>query len=169
MDTPDSLGEKYHLLQAKADVNYWIGRSLAALGRRDEAARHLELSAAEAGDFSEMAVTEHSPQSYFRGLALRELGREPEARALFEELLAFASARLGQPATIDYFATSLPNLLVFDEDLQARRDAENHLLLALAHHGLGETTAARTALAKTLTFTAADQRAVDLQREFKMT
>ena len=31
MDTPESLGEAYHLLQAKADVNYWIGRALKAL------------------------------------------------------------------------------------------------------------------------------------------
>jgi hypothetical protein len=75
---------------------------------------------------------------------------------------------LKEAAKIDYFATSLPSLLVFDEDLQARRDAENHLLLALAHHGLGEADAARSALARTLAFTCADQRAADLQRELKL-
>ena len=32
MDTPNNLGEKYHPLQAKADVNYWIGEALNALG-----------------------------------------------------------------------------------------------------------------------------------------
>ena len=149
MDTPESLGEAYHLLQAKADVNYWIGRALKALGRDDEARNHFKLSANEAGDFSEMAVTAHSPLSYFRGLSLRELGREDDARAMFADLKAFAETKLKETAKIDYFATSLPNLLVFEEDLQARRDAENHLLLALAHHGLGETAAARAALAKT--------------------
>ena len=112
-----------------------------------------------------MAVTAHSPLSYFRGLSLRELGREDDARAIFSDLKAFAETKLKEVAKIDYFATSLPNLLVFDEDLQARRDAENHLLLALAHHGLGETAAARSALEKTLAFTCADQRAADLQRE----
>ena len=112
-----------------------------------------------------MAVTAHSPLSYFRGLSLRELGREDDARAIFADLQVFAETKLKETAKIDYFATSLPNLLVFDEDLQARRDSENHLLLALAHHGLGESTAARSALAKTLAFTCADQRAADLQRE----
>jgi tetratricopeptide (TPR) repeat protein len=165
MDAPQNLGEAYHLLQAKADVNYWIGRALRALGREDEARHAFEASAAERGDFAAMAVVAHSPLSYHRGLSLRELGRETEAEKLFVELRAFAESRLGQTATIDYFATSLPNLLVFAEDLQARRDAEMQLLLALAAHGLGDTTAARASLSKVLAFSCADQRAVDLARE----
>ena len=142
MDTPESLGEAYHLLQAKADVNYWIGKALKALGREDEARESFTLSANEAGDFSEMAVIAHSPLSYFRGLSLRELGREDEAMALFRSLKAFAESKLGEPAKIDYFATSLPDLLVFDEDLQARRDAENHHLITLALRGCSGSDAA---------------------------
>jgi tetratricopeptide (TPR) repeat protein len=168
MDTPESLGEAYHLLQAKADVNYWIGLALKQLGRTAEAMEHFTLSSNEAGDFAEMTVTAHSPLSYFRGLSLRELGREDDALSLFADFKAFAEAKLKEIARIDYFATSLPDLLVFDENLQARRDAENQLLLALAYHGLGQTDAARTALDQTLAFTRADQRAVDLQRELVM-
>ncbi len=88
--------------------------------------------------------------------------------AIFEDLKTFAEAKVKETAEIDYFATSLPNLLVFDDDLQAQRDAENQLLLALAHHGLGETNAARSAPAKTLAFTCADQRAADLRRELEL-
>ncbi len=165
MDTPENLGEAYHPLQAQADVNYWIGRSLRALGREDEAVRHFEASAAEAGDFAGMAVTAHSPLSWFRGLSLRELGREAEARAVFESLLAFAETKLGERAKIDYFATSLPNLLVFDEDLQARCDAENHLLAAIACHELGERDEARRHLDRTLAFTNSELHAADLAVE----
>jgi tetratricopeptide (TPR) repeat protein len=163
-ETPESLGEAYHLLQAKADVNYWIGRSLRAMGREDEAIRHFEMSAEEEGDFSEMAVTSHSPLSYYRGLSLRELGRQDEARSLFESLARFAEEGLNTEARIDYFATSLPNLLVFEEDLQQRRDAEHHLLLALAHHGLDEPDKAEAALARTLSFTLTDPMANMLSR-----
>lgn len=105
--------------------------------------------------------------SYRIGKALKAPGREDEARAIFADLQAFAETKLKETAKIDYLATSLPNLLVFDEDLQARRDAENRLLLALAHHGLGEKVAARAALAKTLAFICADQHAADLQRELE--
>jgi tetratricopeptide (TPR) repeat protein len=165
MDTPPNLGEAYHLLQAKADVNTWLGRAYRALGREAEAVRCFEAAAAETGDLADMAVTAHSPLSYHRGLALRELGRAAEADALFADLWAFAATRLGRPARIDYFATSLPDLLVFEEDLQARRDAENHLLLALAAHALGEPDVAATHLVRTLAFSNSDLRATDLARE----
>lgn len=168
MVTPDSLGEKYHLLQAKADVNYWIGESLRALGRHEEAICHYELSAGESGDFSEMSVTAHSPLSYFRGLSLLALHRKDKAIELFHSLAEFAREGLAQTASVDYFATSLPDLLVFDESPQQRRDAEHHLLLALACHGLGETEAARHHLAKTLRFTLTNQRAADLARELEI-
>jgi tetratricopeptide (TPR) repeat protein len=162
MDTPESLGEAYHLLQAKADVNYWIGQAMKALGRDEEAHKYFSLSAAETGDFSEMAVTSHSPLSYYRGLSLRELGHNDQAAELFTSLKAFAESMLTQPAQIDYFATSLPNLLVFDEDLQARRDSEMHLLIAMAHQGLGDLEAARASLAKVIDFTNADHNALNL-------
>jgi len=162
METPESLGEAYHLLQAKADVNHRIGRALKQLGRTAEAADHFKRSADESGDFSEMAVTAHSPLTYFRGLSLRELGCEDQAKAVFEDLKTYAEAKLGETAVIDYFATSLPNLLVFEEDLQARRNAENHLLIALACHGLGDIAGAQAHLQQTLAFTNSDQRAADL-------
>jgi tetratricopeptide (TPR) repeat protein len=164
METPESLGEAYHLHQAKADVNYWKGRALRQLGRDQEANVHFEASAAEAGDFSEMAVIEHSPLSWFRGQSLRELGQEAEASEVFAGMKDFATSGLQQRAKIDYFATSLPNLLVFDEDLQERRDAENHLMIALACHGLGEFKLANSHLARTLEFTNADFRAAELAR-----
>jgi hypothetical protein len=165
MDTPSNLGEAYHLLQAKADVNYWLGRAYRALGHEAEAVRHFEAAAAETGDLADMAVTAHSPLSFYRGQALRELGRTGEAAALFTDLRAFATDRLHRPARIDYFATSLPDLLVFEEDLQARRDAENHLLLALAAHAFGESAVAATHLEKVRAFSNSDLRAADLARE----
>ena len=134
----------------------------ASLGRECEACEHFERSASECGDFAEMAVTVHSPLSYYRGLSLRELGRDDDARNMFRELLDFALYNIGKPAVIDYFATSLPNLLVFEEDLQARRDAEFQLLAALACDGLGDLPAAASHLAKVSAFTNADQRAADL-------
>jgi len=164
MDAPENLGEAYHLLQARTDVNYWIGRSLKALGHEAEAAERFRESAVESGDFAEMAVTLHGPLSWFRGLSLRELGREKEALALFADLRRFAETKLEETAGIDYFATSLPNLLVFDEDLQARRNAENHLLIALACHGLGQMEEARTHLQEILGFSQANARAVELSR-----
>ena len=167
METPDRLGEAYHPLQAKADVNYWIGRSLEALEREPEAKAAFEASASESSDFSEMAVAEHSPLSYFRGLSLRELGREEEAQAVFQDMLHFATAQKSEPAKIDYFATSLPNLLVFDEDLEGRRNAEADLISALAYQGLGEVDKAKAAVRHTLEFDCSLSLAVALENRLE--
>ena len=51
---------------------------------------------------------------------------------------------------IDYFAISLPNLLLFDDDLGKRNRIESLLLSALANHGLGDTKMAIRELAQLL-------------------
>ena len=135
-DTPQNLGEAYHLLQAKADVNYLRGKALAGLGRADAAWAAFAACAAEAGDFQSMAVTAYSELSYYRGLALAELGRTDEAKALFEGMRAFAEKGLATPFKIDYFATSLPLLLIFEDDLEAVKNAQMENLKSLAGKGL---------------------------------
>ena len=136
MHPPENLGEAYHLLQAKADVSYWTGKALRALGREDEAVVQFVASATEAGDFQAMAVTEYSELSYYRGLSLMELGKANDAKVLFADLKAYAQRELQKPAVIDYFATSLPLLLVFEDDLDEIRRQEMEHLIALAEQGL---------------------------------
>lgn len=137
METPDRLGEKYHLLQAKADVSYWQGKALRALGREQEAIEKYEAATAESGDFQGMAVTAFSELTVFRALALRELGRAAEARQVLEAMAAHAQTELTIPAKIDYFATSLPNLLVFEEDIQEAKKSQMRHLLLTAQQFLG--------------------------------
>ncbi len=136
LQTPDSLGEKYHPLQAKADVTYWQAMALKSLGRDDEAQRKFEMAASESGDFQSMAVTEFSELTYYKALALHELGRSDEARCVLEAMLDYATQEQAVPAKIDYFATSLPNLLVFEEDLDAEKRNSLDRLIELARHGL---------------------------------
>ena len=135
-DTPENLGEAYHLLQAKADVNYLKGLALRGLGREEEAKVAFTAAAEEAGDFQSMAVTEYSELSYYRGLALAALGRKNEAKALFRGMKAFAEKGLKTPFKIDYFATSLPLLLIFEDDLEAVKNERMRNLVALADKGL---------------------------------
>lgn len=122
--TPDDLGEKYHLLQAKADVRFWQGRALRALGQEAAAVQAFEEAANESGDFQSMAVTEFSELTIFKALALRELGREEAADRVLRALADYCEREMEVPAKIDYFATSLPNLLVFEEDLDFAKRAE---------------------------------------------
>ncbi len=131
-ETPDDLGEKYHLLQAKADVLYRKGQALRALGREAEAVAAFEAAASESGDFQGMAVTAFSELTIFKALALGALDRGDEAKAVLKAIVEYAKAERNVPAKIDYFATSLPNLLVFEEDIDASKQAALARLAAQA-------------------------------------
>jgi tetratricopeptide (TPR) repeat protein len=143
LETPDSLGEKYHPLQAKADVTYWQAKALQALGRDDDARAKFNAAAAESGDFQSMAVTEFSELTGYKALALHELGHNAEASRVLEAMLAHAMKEKDAPAKIDYFATSLPNLLVFDEDSGIAKRAAMDRLIGLARQALDQIACCR--------------------------
>lgn len=136
MDTPTNLGESYHLLQAKADVLYWQGKAQALLGKQELAEEMFRSSAQESGDFQGMAVIEYSELSYYNGLSLMELGKLEQAKTLFTAMIGFAKKKREQEACIDYFATSLPLLLVLEDDLNQVQREKADLIENLATQGL---------------------------------
>ena len=79
-----------------------------------------------------MAVTEYSELSYYRALALAALGKKDEAKAVLDGMKAFAEKKIATPFKIDYFATSLPLLLIFDDDLEEVKNAQMRHLIDLA-------------------------------------
>ncbi len=150
LSDPPHLGEARHPLAATADVDYERGRAARLLDEEDAARQHFGAAASAEGDFAEMSVQSFSPMTYYKAMALRELGRGGEAGEVLRRLKGYAERRLDEPATIDYFATSLPDLLVFDADLKERQDAEAWALLAMAEAGLVHTDAARDAVGRSL-------------------
>ena len=58
---------------------------------------------------------------------------------LHEQLLNYGEKQLFVPFKMDYFAVSLPDLLIFEDDLQKRHEQYCHYLIGLGHLGLGNT------------------------------
>lgn len=146
MNPPDTLGEKYHPLQAVAHINYWKGMACLQMGDAAQAQAYFKESAEEEGDFVEMSVSSYSELTYFRFLSLQQLNKQEEAQALLEAMKRYAITKMAQEVTIDYFATSLPLMLVFDDDIQLRNTIDAKYLLALAERGLGNKDASEKLL-----------------------
>ena len=87
---------------------------------------------------------------YYRALALRALGDENAAVQLLTGLKQYAAAREKAELKIDYFATSLPNFLLFEDDIGQRNHIECVFLCALASLGLGESDRAEEHLRQVL-------------------
>ncbi len=124
LDSPSSLGEARHPLANAADLHLTHGDALAAAGRPDAAADAWRRAAGSTGDFLRMSARPFSRQTLASISALRRLGADDRADELTAALTAFTDELAATPARIDYFATSLPSMLLFhvDPDLERRRE-----------------------------------------------
>jgi tetratricopeptide (TPR) repeat protein len=147
--SPRNLSEAKHLLANQSNVYYWLGCAFEALGNNKLARQYWEKAAKFKGDFQQMSVRVFSEMTYYSARALEKLGRRASARKLSRELLAFGRKLQSTPAKIDYFATSLPTMLLFDDDLQFRQETTALFLQAQAYLRLGNSSKSR-ALLKTV-------------------
>jgi tetratricopeptide (TPR) repeat protein len=147
---PHNLGESKHLLANQSDIHYWQGCAWAALGDKRQARQEWTAAATTGGDFQQMGVRPFSEMTYYSALAWQCLGRKAKAHRLLKDLLAYALKLEKAPAKVDYFATSLPTMLLFEDDLQARQETTALFLQAQARLGLGQKAKARTLLKRVL-------------------
>ena len=132
IDSPEHLGEARHPLANIADLLLRLGDARHAAGDVAGAEDAWMLAAHSVGDFRGMSTHEHGRQSLASVRALRRLGREDDAAALARAVAAYVERIAAEPAVIDFFATSLPSMLLFHDDPQDARDAEVRAL----HEGL---------------------------------
>ncbi|MDF2513605.1 MAG: hypothetical protein K0S04_3471, partial [Herbinix sp.] len=74
----------------------------------------------------------------YQGLANEELGNTGAARKAYHQLLAFGEKHLFDKVDYDYFAVSLPEIEVFQDNIQQRNDTYCNYLIGLGYLGLGK-------------------------------
>jgi tetratricopeptide (TPR) repeat protein len=124
---PHNLGEGKHLLTRETHLDYFTGVALFRLGRIEKA-RQFWARAARDDCAANWMV-------YYRAASLQALNRNDDAARILNELRTFAAQQMQAEVKIDYFATSLPNLLLFEDDLQKRNQVECLFLMALVELG----------------------------------
>jgi tetratricopeptide (TPR) repeat protein len=159
---PHNLSEARHLLANSSDVYFWIGKAERALGNESEACTAFEKAAHQRGDFQQMSVRTLSDMSYWSAMAMRQLGDEDHARSLFRLILSYAENLDQEEPKIEYFATSLPAMLLFRDDLKKRQQIEVLFLRAQGDLGLGKITEAESLFKEILTLDGNHAGATDL-------
>jgi len=122
LHAPASLGEARHPLATTADLHLALGDALAELGRASSAESAWRTAADATGDFTDMATAPFTERSVWSIAALDRLGRTVEARQRLDDLARYVDELAVAPTDIDYFATSLPTMLLFHADQAAQRD-----------------------------------------------
>ncbi|MBE1878564.1 DUF5107 domain-containing protein [Myceligenerans sp. TRM 65318] len=145
-----NLGEARHPLASTAFLHLLLGDVLAAAGGPPAApaaaADAWRTAAAQRGDFVDMSPQELGEQTFWTVLALRRIGQGDEADRLTAALRAYRDLYAAQAPRVDYFATSLPDLLLFEEDPLRARDRRVGFLDAQLALLDGDDTTAREIL-----------------------
>ncbi|MFL5536706.1 MAG: DUF5107 domain-containing protein, partial [Gemmatimonadales bacterium] len=167
LDTPESLGEARHPLANPAQLLLVLGNALEADNDSDGAARCWRQAAEARGDFNQMSPRSYSENTYYSVLAARRLGEMAYADELMMGLAAHTELLARTPAKIDYFATSLPALLLFDDDPQKRQDLLVELLRAQLALLAGDETGAQRHLNTVLNADPSHELALDAARRLE--
>jgi len=159
---PQNLGEAKHLLTYQSDVYFWIGESFCRAGIQEDARAWWLRATQRKGDFQQMSMQQVSDMTFWIGLALERLGRKNEADALFTAIYEYSLKLETTQPRIDYFATSLPAMLLFNEDLDRRNHIDALFLRAQALAGLGRASESQSLLHRVINLDRSHAGAADL-------
>lgn len=149
---PHNLGEGKLYGTQENDIDYWLGRAYEGLNQAD-AAKHYFTQSTIGLDEPSAAVFYNDQQPdkiFYQGLSWKKLGDQGHAKQIFDKLIAYGKAHENDVVKIDYFAVSLPNLLIFDDDLNLRNTIHTYFLQGLGMLGLHEFDVALALFTKVL-------------------
>lgn len=136
---PHNLGEGKLYGAQENDFYYFLGICHQALGNDDEARRCWEHATEGPQEpAAAMYYNDAKPDKiFYQGLALQRLGRQGEANGRFYKLLNYGQQHVFDHVVMDYFAVSLPDLQIWEGDLNVANEIHCKYMLALGHFGLG--------------------------------
>ncbi|MEO6455401.1 MAG: DUF5107 domain-containing protein [Ginsengibacter sp.] len=137
---PLNLGEGKLFRARENDIHYLKGIIYEHLND-NSSAENFYKKATEGNSEPVQAIFYNDPQPdkiFYQALAWIKLNKQPKANAIFKRLIEYGSENMNKLISIDYFAVSLPDMLVFDADLNVLNKIHCLYLLGLGHVGLGK-------------------------------
>lgn len=137
---PPHLGEGKLFSAQENDFHFLLGVAYDMKGDKEQAQSWWEK--ASAGNLEPAAAQYYNDAKpdkiFYQGLALRRLGREDEARSRFHKLINYGKQHIFEQQKMDYFAVSLPDMLIWDDSLDTKNVIHCKYMLALGSFGLGD-------------------------------
>ncbi|MBC7745510.1 MAG: DUF5107 domain-containing protein [Flavobacterium sp.] len=149
---PYNLGEGKLFGTQENDVFYWLGCAYEGL-KDAETSKVYFLKATVGLDEPSAAMFYNDQQPdkiFYQGLAWRKLGENEKATHIFNKLVKYGDQHLNDQVQVDYFAVSLPNMLIFEDDLNVRNKAHCYFIQGLGYLGLEKSTEANQAFSEVL-------------------
>ena len=150
LEYPFNLGEGKLIGAQENEFNYYLGCAFEGLQKLDVAMHYWNL--AKQGNTEPAAAIFYNDQKpdtiFYQGMALLKLGRAAEAESRFSRLISYGAEHLNDAVQMDYFAVSLPDLLIWEDDLTYRNHIHCLYLQGLGFLGQGKIQQALLFLTK---------------------
>ena len=140
LEYPHHLGEGKLYGAQENDFYYLLGIAYDALGQKDKARKCWEEATKGPQEpAAAMYYNDAKPDKiFYQGLALYKLGREGEAHGRFYRLINYGKQHIFEKQVMDYFAVSLPDLLIWEDSLDTKNLIHCKYMLALGYYGMGD-------------------------------
>ena len=140
LDYPHHLGEGKLYGAQENDFYYLLGVAYDALGEKEKAVECWEKATKGPQEpAAAMYYNDAKPDKiFYQGLALYKLGREGEAHGRFYRLINYGKQHIFEKQVMDYFAVSLPDLLIWEDSLDVKNLIHCKYMLALGYYGMGD-------------------------------
>ena len=135
---PHNLGEGKLFGTQENDIFYFLGCAYEGLLQPEKAKYFLEKSTVGLAEPSAaMFYNDQQPDKiFYQGLSWQKLGNDAKANQIFRKLVKYGIEHRLDEVKVDYFAVSLPNLLIFDDDLNLRNKIHCMFIEGLGYLGL---------------------------------
>jgi tetratricopeptide (TPR) repeat protein len=149
---PDNLGEGKLFGAMENDIFYWLGMALEKCGEMEKANAYFKKATEGLSEpAAAMFYNDQPPDKiFYQGLAWNRLGKKDKANLIFNRLIEFGKTHMNDEVKIDYFAVSLPDLLIFEDNLDLRNKIHCLYMTGLGYLGLNETAPAIAAFEQVL-------------------
>jgi hypothetical protein len=145
---PPSLGEGKLPGAPENELRYWLGCAHEALGQPVAARQAWQQATMGNSEPAAALFYNDAPpdQIFYQGLAWGKLDSPNQSQTIFGKLFHYGQQHLADEVKLDYFAVSLPDLLIFEDDLSRRNALHCRYLMGLGYMGLGQLPEAKAAL-----------------------
>lgn len=150
---PNNLGEGKLPGAQENDIFYWLGCAYQGLNDTENANRFWQ-KATIGLDEPGIALFYNDQQPdkiFYQGCAWLKLNQKDKADTIFDKLIAYGQKNINNEVTLDYFAVSLPDLLIFETDLNENNQLHCLYISGLGYLGKGENAEAKAHFNKMLT------------------
>ncbi|WP_040204315.1 DUF5107 domain-containing protein [Neobacillus jeddahensis] len=137
---PLNLGEGKLAGAQENDIFYYLGCAYEKASQSLQAKECFQIASLGLHEpKSAMYYNDQPPEMiFYQGLAWIKLNNEKEAKRRFNKLIDYGESHIFDKIKIDYFAVSLPDFLVFEDDLSRRNRIHCKYMMGLGHLGLSQ-------------------------------